>query len=266
MIRPTNPTRSAGIALYDADDIAAMREAGRLVALTHAHLKPYIHPGISTGELNALAEAFIRDHGAEPAFLNYGAGSAETAFPASICTSINDEAVHGIPSFQRRLRHGDLFSLDVGVTYHGWMADSGWTYPVGVLDAKAQRLLESCQTALWSGIEQARSGNRLGDIGAAVQQSVESAGFTVLRELTGHGIGREMHQPPAVLNYGKAGVGLRLQSGMALALEVVAGAGGWRVLVDADGWTTRTADGSLSAHCEHTVAVTNGSAQILTLP
>ncbi len=266
MIRPSTPTRSTSIALYGADEIAAMREAGRLVALTHAHLKPYIHPDISTGELDALAEAFIRSRGAEPTFLNYGAGSADVAFPASVCTSINDEAVHGIPSLQRRLHHGDLLSLDVGVTYHGWVADSGWTYPVGDIDANAQALLDACQSALWSGIDQSRAGNRLGDIAAAVQHRVETAGFTVLRELTGHGIGREMHQPPAVLNYGMAGTGMYLQAGMTLALEVAATAGGWRVRVDADGWTTRTDDGSLSAHCEHTIAITNGPALILTLP
>lgn len=243
-----------------------MREAGRIVALTHAHLKPHIHPGISTSELNTLADAFIRSHDATPTFLNYGAGSADSAFPASICTSINDEVVHGIPHSQRSLHPGDLLSIDVGVTYHGWAADSGWTYPVDAISMQAQRLLELSEAALWSGIDQARAGKRLGDIAAAVQRHVESAGFTVLRELTGHGIGREMHEPPTVLNYGLAGTGLRLQAGMTLALETMVGAGGWRVVVDADGWTTRTLDGSLSAHFEHTLTITDGPAEILTLP
>lgn len=243
-----------------------MRDAGRLVALTHLHLKPHIRPGISTGELNLLAETFIRSHGATPTFLGYGASSTGAAFPAAICTSINDEAVHGIPDPQRRLHHGDLISIDVGVTYRGWVADSGWTYPVGDIDSQAQRLLEVCESALWAGIGQARSDHRLGDLAAAVQDCVESAGYTVLRELAGHGIGREMHQPPTVLNYGNAGTGLRLQAGMTLAIEVAIGASGWRVSVDADGWTTRTADGSLSAHCEHTIAIADGPARILTLP
>jgi methionyl aminopeptidase len=251
--------------LYDAGAIAAMREAGRLAALTLAHLKPYIRPGVATGELNTLAETFIRGHGAEPTFLNYGADRAGVAFPASICASINDEAVHGIPSPQRRLHSGDLLSLDVGVTYGGWVADTACTYAVGEIEAEAQRLLRACEAALWAGIDQARAGNHLGDIGAAIQQSVEGAGCTVLRELTGHGIGREMHQAPTVLNHGRAGAGMRLQSGMTLAIEVAIGAGGWRTSTDADGWTTRTADGSLSAHCEHTIAITAGPAHILTL-
>lgn len=265
MIRPPASARPAGVVLYSAEEIAAMQEAGRLAALTLAHLKSHIQPGVATGALNDLAESIIRSRGAEPTFLNYGAGSTGAAFPACICTSINDEAVHGIPSPQRRLHPGDLLSLDVGVTHQGWVADTGWTYPVGDIDPRAQRLIEVCESALWAGIDQARAGSRLGDIGAAVQQVVERAGFTVLRELTGHGIGREMHQLPAVLNYGNAGSGLRLQAGMTLALEVAIGAGGWRVSVDADGWTTRTADSSLSAHCEHTIAITPGPARILTI-
>lgn len=266
MIRPPTSAQSSGVALYDADEIAAMREAGRLAALTLAHLKPHIQPGISTGQLNTLAETFIRSHGALPTFLNYGADDTVAAFPACICTSINDEAVHGIPSPHRCLHPGDLISLDVGVTYNGWVADCGWTYPVGEIDAEAQRLLAVCEAALWAGIDLARTGNRLGDIGAAVEQNVEGAGFTVLRELTGHGIGREMHQPPTILNHGRAGSGLRLQVGMTLAVEVAISAGGWRVSLDADGWTTRTSDGMLSAHCEHTIAITDGPALILTLP
>lgn len=265
MIRPPALAQAAGVALYDASEIAAMRAAGQLAALTLTHLKPHIRPGVATGELNALAETFIRSRGAEPTFLNYGADRAGAAFPAAICASLNDEAVHGIPTPHRRLHRGDLLSLDVGVTYSGWVADTGWTYAVGEIDAEAERLLRACESALWAGIEQARAGYHLGDVGAAIQQSVEGAGYTVLRELTGHGIGREMHQPPTVLNHGRAGAGMRLQPGMTLAIEVAIGAGGWRVSIDADGWTTRTADGSLSAHCEHTIAITAGPAHILTL-
>ncbi len=271
MIRPLPSTRPAGITLRDAREIALMREAGRIIALTHAHLKPFIHPGISTAELNRLAEDFIRSHGATPTFLGYGRGLATgrpavDGFPAAICTSLNDEVVHGIPDPRRILHAGDLLSIDVGVTYQGWVADSGWTYPVGAISTDAQRLLDVTEAALWAGIEQTRPGNRLGDVSAAVQRCVETRGFTILRELTGHGVGREMHEPPHVLNYGSPGVGPLLRPGLTLALETMVGTGGWRVQTDADGWTVRTQDGSLSAHFEHTIALTSDGIEILTVP
>lgn len=269
MIRPLSSARPAGITLRDAREIALMRAAGRIVALTHAHLKPLIHPGISTAELNRVAEDFIRSHGAIPTFLGYGRGvaigAAANGFPAAICTSLNDEVVHGIPSPRRILHEGDLLSIDVGVTHQGWVADSGWTYPVGAISTNAQRLLDATEAALWAGIAQARPGNRLGDVSAAVQRCVETRGFTILRELTGHGVGREMHEAPHVLNYGAPGVGPLLRPGLTLALETMVGTSGWRVQTDPDGWTVRTQDGSLSAHFEHTIALTSDGAEILTI-
>ncbi len=251
--------RIPGLALRDDHDLTLMRRAGRIVALTHEALRPHLHPGVSTADLNAIAEDTIRSHGGTPTFLGY------QGFPTAICTSRNHEIVHGLPHPDAILASGDILSIDVGATYQGWVADSAWTYAVGPLDSTTQQLLDVTQGALAAAIAAAQAGNHLGDISAALQTHVEEHGFTVLRELTGHGIGREMHEPPTVLNYGNPGTGPVLLSGMTLALEPMVSAGkSWRTRLEADGWTVCTQDGSLSAHFEHTIVVTTGAAEILT--
>lgn len=254
-------------------ELRLMRQAGRIVASVHEHLKPLLQPGISTAELAAIAEEHIRRLGGEPVLRGYGAGEVTPeGFPAAICVSLNDEAVHGIPRPDRYLRAGDLVGLDIAVGYEGWMADAAWTH---LCAAEAlpptqrelrERLVRCAEEALQAGIEQARPGRHLGDIGAAIEQVVTRAGFTVLRELTGHGIGRALHEEPIVLNYGRPSTGRPLYPGMTLALEVVIAAGSWRVRREADGWTVRTWDGSPAVQCEHTVAITTDAAEILTLP
>ena len=249
----------AGIVLRGARELVALRKAGRIVARVHEAMRRAVRPGMSTAELNAIAEDVIRSHGAVPTFLGY------QGFPASICTSINDEIVHGIPSPERLLKEGDIISIDVGATCKGWVGDSAWTYAVGAISPQAQALLDATEGALWAGVEQARSGHRLGDISAAVQRFSESRGFTIIREYAGHGVGRQMHEPPQILNYGQPGTGMRLRPGMVLALEPMVAAGHWLTKVDADGWTVRTQDGALSAHFEHTLAVTTDDPMIMTI-
>ena len=246
-------------AVRTADELALMAEAGRIVALAHEAIRLELRPGVSTAALNAIAEEVIRSQGAVPSFLGY------QGYPAAICASINDEAVHGIPQPQRLLVEGDIVSIDIGAAYQGWVGDSARTYAIGRIPSITQRLLEVTEAALWAGIEQARPNNRLGDISAAIQRYVEGQGFTIVREHTGHGIGRHMHEQPLVLNYGNPGVGPRLHPGMTLALEPVAATNGWRTKIDADGWTSRTLDGGLCAHFEHTIAITTNEARILTL-
>ncbi len=260
MVRVRFPRAALGdeITVRDRRELALMREAGRVVALVLEALSAHVQPGVSTADLNDIADDLIRCHGARPTFLGY------RGFPASVCISINDEVVHGVPRPDVFLKEGDIVSIDVGATYQGWVADAGRTYPVGRISRQAQALIETTRGALLAGIEQARAGRRLGDISAAIQRHVEDRRFTILRELTGHGIGREMHEEPEILNYGHPGVGLRLKPGMTLALEPMVSAGGWRIRLDNDGWTVRTLDGSLSAHFEHTIAITDGPAEILT--
>ena len=239
-----------------------MREAGRIVARVHAELAQAIRPGVTTAELDALAESVIRKHGAIPSFKGYH------GFPASICASINEELVHGIPSPERVLKEGDIISIDVGVIYKGYQGDSAWTYPVGEITPKARRLLDVTREALFVGIQQVRAGNRLVAYSRAVQQYVESRGFYVVRMYTGHGIGREMHEPPEVLNYvnpAHPDSRRRFLVGMTVALEPMVQVGTWDTEILSDGWTVVSKDGSLSAHFEHTVAVTPDGPQILTV-
>lgn len=254
-----NPSRPAGITLRDAREIALMREAGRIAAQTHEALHRYIRPGVSTAELAAIASDCIRTHGGAPTFLGYH------GFPGPICTSLNDEIVHGIPQSAVRLQAGDIISIDVGVTYRGWVGDSAWTYPVGAISGEAKRLLEATEGALLAAIAAARANGRLGDISAAIQTHAESHGFAVARELTGHGVGREMHEEPTILNYGQPHTGIRLRPGMTIAIEPMICAGDWRTRTDPDGWTVRTVDGKLSAHFEHSIAITSGEPLVLTL-
>jgi methionyl aminopeptidase len=254
------------IHLKSKSEIAEMREAGRIVARVHEAMREMIKPGVTTAELNTKAEEIIRGHEAVPSFLGYP-HTGQNDYPASICASINSELVHGIPSSTRWLEPGDVISIDVGATYRGWVGDGAWTYAVGEIDEESQRLLEATEGALWAGIAQARAGNRLADISRAVQIFVEARHFSVVREYTGHGVGRRMHEDPQVLNFVPAGAGRgpRLQSGMTLAIEPMVNAGTRHTRVLADGWTVVTADGKRCAHFEHSVAVTDGEPEVLTV-
>ena len=263
------------IVLKSKREIAEMREAGRIVARVHETLREMIRPGVTTAELNIRAEEIVRAHGAIPAFLGYP-HTGRNDFPASICASINEELVHGIPSPQRWLEPGDIISIDVGAIYRGWVGDSAWTYPVESIDEEARGLLETTAGSLWAGIAQARAGNYVSDISRAIEAYVSDRGLSVVREYTGHGVGRRMHEEPQVLNFvpegaGKAGSravggGIRLKAGMTLALEPMVNVGTWRTRVLADGWTVVTADGKRSAHFEHSIAITDGEPEVLTLP
>ncbi|MGI6566679.1 MAG: type I methionyl aminopeptidase [Firmicutes bacterium] len=239
------------------DELQAMREAGRLTALTHDVVAAAVRPGITTASLDALAEEFIRDHDAIPAFKGYN------GYPASICVSVNEEVVHGIPG-ARILRDGDIVSIDIGVVLDGFYGDMARTYPVGEISEEAKRLIAVTETALEKGIAAAVAGNRLSDIGHAVQSYVEAHGMSVVRDFVGHGIGRSMHEEPQIPNFGRPGYGPRLKPGMVLAIEPMVNVGGWEVIVLSDNWTVVTADRSLSAHFEDTVAVTEGGPLILT--
>jgi methionyl aminopeptidase len=234
-----------------------MREAGRIVSETFAVLAKAIKPGVTTLELDRLAENFIRQKKARPAFKGL------YNFPASICTSVNEEVVHGIPG-QRKLKEGDIISIDLGVELNGYFGDGARTFPVGEISADAKTLLKVTREALTVGTRQARAGNRLFDISHAIQSYVEGHGFSVVRDYVGHGIGRAMHEEPQVPNYGKPGRGLRLVSGMTLAIEPMVNAGTHAVRTLADNWTVVTLDGKLSAHFEHTVLVLNNKPEILT--
>jgi methionyl aminopeptidase len=247
------------IQLKSTREIDLMAEGGRILAATVQHVRDAVRPGITTLELDAVAEAFIRSHpGATPAFKGlYG-------FTGSICASINQEIVHGIPSRKRVLVEGDIISVDVGVAYRGYFTDSATTVPVGTVDAETARLLEVTERSLAAGIAAAIPGNHLGDIGAAVQQVVEGAGFSVVRDLVGHGIGVEFHEEPQVPNYGKPKRGLKLVPGLTIAIEPMVNVGGPMTRTLPDKWTIVTVDGSRSAHFEHTVAITEKGNRVLT--
>jgi len=238
------------VTIKSAREIETMAAAGRIVAGTLALVRRHTRPGVSTADLDRLAEDFIRSHpGARPSFKGL------YDFPATLCTSINQEIVHGIPSPRRMLAEGDLLSVDVGVALEGLHADSAATFPVGEVDAERERLLQVTQEALVAGVAQARAGNHVGDIGHAVQQVAEGAGYSVVRELVGHGIGTMFHEEPQVPNFGKPKRGPRLTPGMTIAIEPMVNAGGPEIRTLDDKWTVVTVDGSLSAHFEHTVAI-----------
>ncbi len=241
------------------EEIEIMRRSNRLVAQVLGKLKEAIGPGVTTKELDQLAERLIKESGATPAFKGY------RGYPATLCVSVNEEVVHGIPG-SRKLREGDIVSLDLGVYLNGYYGDAAITVPVGKVSQKATELLKITEQALYKGIEQARAGNRLFDISHAIQSWVESFGFSVVRDFVGHGIGRNLHEEPQIPNFGPPHQGPRLEPGMVLAIEPMINAGGWEVKVLKDGWTVVTADGSLSAHFEHTIAITDGRADILSLP
>ncbi|MBW7933175.1 MAG: type I methionyl aminopeptidase [Gemmatimonadaceae bacterium] len=247
------------IQLKSAREIETMAAGGRILALTHAHLRTHVRPGITTGQLDQIAEDFIRSHdGALPAFKGlYG-------FPGAICISTNDEIVHGIPSAKRTLAEGDIVKLDVGVQYQGMFTDAAITVPVGTVDPETQHLIDVTERALEAGIAQAVPGNYVGDIGHAVQTVVERAGFSVVRELVGHGVGHLPHEDPQVPNHGKPRRGTRLQAGLTIAIEPMVNVGGPVTRTLSDKWTVVTLDGTRSAHVEHTVAVTDGGPRVLT--
>jgi methionyl aminopeptidase len=240
-----------------AAEIETMARAGAVVADTLALLEETIQPGITTAELDAIAEEFIRSRGGEPTFKGY------KGYPAATCLSPNTMVVHGIPG-KTKLENGDILSVDVGVTLDGFVADSAWTFPVGSISPDAQRLLDTCKAALEAGIDQARVGNSVGDISAAVQRVTEEAGFSVIRSLVGHGVGRSMHEDPQVPNFVSSYRGPELKEGMTLAIEPMITAGGPDVYIHDDEWSISTADASLAAHFEHTVAVTETGPRILT--
>lgn len=238
------------------EEIAVMRESNRIIAHLFEHLEPMIQPGITTEELDREAELFIRSHNAVPAFKGY------RGFPATLCTSVNEEVVHGIPG-SRKLKSGDIVSIDVGALYDGFYSDSARTFAVGSISKKAQNLMDATRDALMEGISQAVPGNHLFDISATVQNVVESAGFSVVRDFVGHGIGRAMHEEPQIPNFGKKGTGPILREGMTLAIEPMVNMGTWKVVILNDGWTAVTADRSLSAHFEHSIAITSNGPLIL---
>jgi methionyl aminopeptidase len=239
------------------EEIAKMARAGQILAATQDLMEANIRPGITTGELDALAERFIRSHGAKPTFKGY------RGFPGSICASPGAMIVHGIPG-RERLRSGEIVSIDVGVTLDGWVADAARTFPVGEIDALSRNLLEGTEESLHAGVGQCRAGNRMGDLSHAIQEVAEGAGLSVVRSLVGHGVGRSMHEDPQVPNYGKPGKGPLLEEGMVLAIEPMTTAGGAAVRVGGDGWAIYSQDGSPAAHFEFTVAIAAEGPQILT--
>jgi methionyl aminopeptidase len=249
------------IHLKSPAELQIMREAGRINASVLAAVKERLKPGVSTYDLNAAAEEVLRKHGCISPFKGYG----HPPFPSSITVSINQELVHGIPSKSRKLKSGDIVSIDCGTIYQGWVADSAFSAGVGDISPEAKELLDVTEKALHAGIEKMRVGNRTGDVSAAIQNYVESRGYYLTREYTGHGVGRQMHEGPQVPNYGKAGSGMPLKAGMTIAIEpmVLVGTAETRTLPDQ--WTVVSADGSLTAHFEHSVAVTEGDPLILTV-
>ena len=250
------------IVIKSSQEVALMREAGRVNALALAAVRELIQPGVTTAELNAAAEEVIRKHGGVPTFLKY---PGPYPYPATLCVSINEELVHGIPG-KRKLHPGDIVSVDCGTTLGGFVGDAAFTVGVGEISPLAQRLIETTEQALYEGIKMMRPGYRTGDVSSAIQKYVEARGFNVPREYTGHGVGRRMHEGPQVPNYGTPGRGPVLRTGMTIALEPMLLAGTYKTRVMPDEWTVVSADGALTAHYEHSVAVTENEPLILTVP
>ncbi|KMK90903.1 type I methionyl aminopeptidase [Rossellomorea marisflavi] len=238
-------------------EIEIMRHAGKIVALTHAELQKHISPGISTKELDAIAEKFIRKHDAIPSFKGYN------GFRGSICASVNNELVHGIPG-DRVLKNGDIISLDIGAKYQGYHGDSAWTYPVGTIDDETQKLLDVTEESLFLGLKEAKPGERLSNISHSIQTFVEANGFSIVREYVGHGVGQDLHEDPQIPHYGPPNKGPRLKPGMVLAIEPMVNAGTRYVKTLSDNWTVVTVDDKMCAHFEHTIAITEEGYEILT--
>ncbi len=252
------------ILLKSRDEIERMRTASAVVAEVLERLREQVKPGVTTGELDAVAEELTRKRGAKPAFKGYVVQGR--VFPATVCISINDEVVHGVPSKKRALQEGDIVGLDFGVSIDGYFGDAAVTVPVGPVAPAAQRLMEVTKSALDAGIERVRPGSYIADISGAIQDVAEGAGYSLVREFVGHGIGRKLHEDPQVPNYRTGTRGVRLQEGLVLAIEPMVNEGGADIYVREDGWTAATRDGRLSAHFEHSVAVTPDGPYILTLP
>lgn len=238
-------------------EISLMRKAGNIVYRTHKYLEPYVKPGITTKELDKLAYDFIISQDATPSFLNYN------GFPGSICTSVNDEVVHGIPS-NRKLKNGDIIGIDIGANYKGYHGDSAWSYRVGSVSKEKEYLLEHTEKALYEGLKQVKPGNRIGDISNAIETYAKAHNLGVVRELVGHGVGSNLHEEPDVPNYGKKGTGPLLKEGMTIAIEPMLNLGTHKIYILDDDWTIITRDGSPSAHFEHSVVVTKDGYRILT--
>lgn len=253
------------VILKSSDEIATMREAGRVVAQALAAVVAAVRPGVSLRELDALGEQVIRDAGAKPSFLGYSPHFASTPFPGTLCLSPNQVIVHGIPD-RTVLRDGDVLSIDCGAIVDGYHGDAAVTVPVGPIDEAARRLLDTTERGLWAGIEQVRSGGRLSDISHAIGQVAHEAGYGIVPDFGGHGIGRALHEDPSVLNDGRPGRGLRLRDGLVLAIEPMFNEGSGDYDVKPDGWALVTRDGSRSAHFEHTIAITAAGPLVLTLP
>ena len=239
-------------------EIELLRQAGKIVAMTHEHLKPYVKAGISTKELDEMAEKFIRSQGAIPSFKGYG------GFPGSICASINDVLVHGIPNAAHILKDGDIISIDIGANYKGYHGDSAWTYAVGEVSEEAKELMKVTEESLYRGLEQVKPGNRISDISNAIQTFVEAHGYGVPRDYTGHGVGANLHEDPIIPNFGIAGRGPKIVSGMVMAIEPMVTLGDYHTRTLLDDWTVKTIDGKITAHYEHTIVVTDEGYEILT--
>jgi len=252
------------IPIKDRNGIAKMREACAIAATVLEGLKPLVQPGVTTQDLEEAGRDAIARLGARSACFGYQHGSRR--YPAHTCISVNEEVVHGIPSFRRVLRDGDIVSLDIVVWYNGYIGDNAFTVPVGSVSAASEKLLRVTREALGIGIQQAQIGQRIGDISSAIQTFVESHGFSVVRDMVGHGVGSSMHEPPEIPNFGKRGTGDRIKPGMTLAIEPMVNAGGFKTKTLSDGWTVVTADGTPSAHFEHTVLTTDRGPEILTIP
>lgn len=248
------------ITIKNTAQIAKMREAGAILHEVLEQLRRKIEPGITTKELDRFAEKLIRSYGAIPSFLNY------EGYPASICASVDSQVVHGIPSSSTVLKEGQILSIDSGLILDGWQSDSAFTVGVGEISAQAQRLIDVTEQSFFAALEVAREGFRISDIGHTVQQYVEQRGFSTVRALCGHGIGREMHEEPSVPNYGVPGHGVRLRRGMTICIEPMIAAGDYHVKTLQDGWTVVTTDGSLCSHYEHTILITDGEPELLSLP
>lgn len=251
------------IYLKRPEDLAHMRASGRIVAEILAAMGKRIAPGMRTADIDEIAVEILNRHGAVSPFLHYPHHEGGPAFPASTCVSVNDELVHGIPG-NRTLKEGDVVKVDVGAVLDGWVGDGAWTFGVGHISERAQKLLDVTREALFAGIAAAQAGKRLGDVGSAVEQVVSAAGFSVIRDYVGHGVGREMHEEPSVPNYGTPGRGVKLQEGMTFALEPMVSVGSPLTRELKDKWTVVIADKSLCAQFEHTIAIHNGTAEILT--
>ena len=239
------------------EEVGLLKESNMLVSRTLAEIAALIKPGVTTLYLDSIAESFILDNGATPAFKGYG------GFPNTLCTSVNEEVVHGIPSGYV-LREGDIISVDCGVILNGWYGDSAFTFPVGAITEEVRRLLDYTRASLEEGVKEAVIGNRVGDISYAVQNKAESGGYSVVRELVGHGLGRKLHEPPEVANWGRQGTGPKIEKGLVICIEPMINLGKKETLQMRDGWTIKTADGKPSAHFEYAVAVDKGEAQVLT--